>query len=147
MLNPLHMSRIHQLYAGTHCILDFYPYSIISLLDITQNPDMNRTILLIISIAVFIVSFQADPFLHEFHGEGLAPAAQFFSILGNGITLLVICVLFFTAGLIFKNESIRKSGIYGSVAVLAAGILVQILKKGFLKSGPQIIKKKTLSLF
>src|SRR3989304_1294826 len=84
MPNHLHMSRIHKLYAGTHCILDFYPYSIISLLDITQNPDMNKTILLIISIAIFIVSFQADPFLHEFHGGGLAPAAQFFSHLGQG---------------------------------------------------------------
>ena len=125
------MSRIHQPYTWIHCILDFYMPSIISLSDITQNPDMNRTILIILSIVVFIVSFQADPFLHEFHGEGLAPAAQFFSILGNGITLLVICVLFFIAGLIFKNESIRKSGIYGSVAVLAAGILVQILKTVF----------------
>ena len=130
------MSRIHQPYAGIHCILDFYMPSIISLSVITLNPDMNRTILIILSIVVFIVSFQADPFLHEFHGGGLAPAAQFFSILGNGITLLVICVLFFTAGLIFKNESIRKSGIYGSVAVLAAGILVQILKTVFERPRP-----------
>lgn len=130
------MSRIHQPYAGVHCILDFYMPSIISLSLITLNPDMNRTILIILSIVVFIVSFQADPFLHEFHGEDLAPAAQFFSILGNGLTLLVICVLFFIAGLIFKNESIRKSGIYGSVAVLAAGILVQILKTVFERPRP-----------
>src|SRR3972149_6161515 len=112
--------------------------SIISLSIITLNPDMNRTILIILSIVVFIVSFQADPFLHEFHGEGLAPAAQFFSILGNGLTLLAICVLFFTAGLIFKNESIRKSGIYGSVAVLAAGVLFQIFKTVFERTGPNL---------
>src|SRR3972149_3311945 len=56
MPNHLHMSRIHQPYTWIHCILDFYMPSIISLSDITQNPDMNRTILIILSIVVFLAA-------------------------------------------------------------------------------------------
>ena len=98
---------------------------------------MKKNIILILSsLAVFIFSLQIDSFTSNFQVEGFAVAAQFLSIIGDGLTLTAVCVFLFVIGIISKRENMRNSGIYGLGIVLAAGFFTHLFKIAFTRPRP-----------
>ncbi|MBI3753639.1 MAG: phosphatase PAP2 family protein [Deltaproteobacteria bacterium] len=82
------------------------------------------------------MSLRIDSFFQSFHGEVLAGPAQFFSIVGDGLTLIGICIFLFLAGMIFRSEHVRKSGMHGFAAILAASFFVLLFKITFERPRP-----------
>lgn len=98
---------------------------------------MKKNIILILSsLAAFIFSLQIDSFTTNFQVEGFAVAAQFLSIVGDGLTLTAVCVSLFVIGIISKRENMRNSGIYGLGVVLAAGFFTHLFKIAFTRPRP-----------
>ncbi|MBI5327059.1 MAG: phosphatase PAP2 family protein [Deltaproteobacteria bacterium] len=77
-----------------------------------------------------------DTFLDMFHGTTFGSLAQFFSIVGDGITLAGICIFLFVLGIISKKEYVRISGMYGLMALLVSSFFLHLFKIAFERSRP-----------
>jgi len=103
-------------------------------------------IFIFLSLAILVFSLRMDSFSDSLRGENLAVLAQFFSILGDGITLTGICIFLFILGIIFKKEHIRNSGVYGMSVIIAASFFVHLFKTAFERVRPDFSGVGVLSL-
>ena len=74
------------------------------------------------------VDFQTILVIRSLHSSFMEGLGTLGNRLGDGLTLIVLCVGLWGVGAIWKNKAYQRSGIDGVVAHAMAGIAVQILK-------------------
>lgn len=93
-------------------------------------------IFILLPLAILLVSLQMDFLWDSLQGESLAVLAQFFSIVGDGITLTAVCVFLFVFGLISGKGRIRNSGAHGIAVIFVASFFVHLFKTAFERPRP-----------
>jgi len=93
-------------------------------------------VFILLFLAIFLFSLYMDSLSHILQGRGLSVMAQFFSIVGDGITLAAICIFLFVSGVIVKKEYVRTSGTYGLVALLTSSFFLHLFKITFERPRP-----------
>lgn len=137
-----------------YCILDFYIYSIYSGFPNCFKGDfllsaysVKRTVVFIVlSFVVMLVSLRMGYFSDNLQGQSLSGLAQFFSIVGDGITLTAISIFLFVLGMISGKENVRNSGANGIAAIFLASFFVHLFKTAFERPRPDFSGIDLLSL-
>lgn len=77
---------------------------------------------------LFQLDFQATLFMRSLHSPFLGRLGTIGDWLGDGLTLVILCVGLWGIGYLWKKQAFQQAGIDGVVAYALAGIAAQIFK-------------------
>lgn len=116
----------------THHALRITPFSwkalLVTRLKSASIVFLSSLTILIALLAFAQIDFQMVLFMRSVHNPILARLGNAGNWLGHGETLIILCLVVFLIGYVWKNQTWRLAGIDGVVAHAIAGIAVQIPK-------------------